>query len=113
MAAPVSVAVALPVSRSTTCTRPASPATLHSASLFAEPVRGLGNANPARGKLPTQPRNLPCILRTEIERLRVQPPCFLRRRIVGSDAVESGHAALRTRRGRSEVMAKLKFRREP
>jgi hypothetical protein len=35
-----------------------------------------------------------------IERLRVQPLCFLRRRIVGSDAVESGHAALRTRRGR-------------
>jgi hypothetical protein len=30
----------------------------------------------------------------------VQPLCFLRRRIVGSDAVESGHAALRTRRGR-------------
>src|SRR5580658_5581041 len=77
MAAPVSVAAALPVSRSTTCTRPASPSTPHSASLFAEPVRGRGNANPARGKLPTQPRNLPCILRTEIERLRVQPLCFL------------------------------------
>jgi hypothetical protein len=63
----------LPVSRSTTCTRPASPSTLHSASLFAEPIRGRGNANPARGQPPTQPRNLPCILRTEIERLRVQP----------------------------------------
>src|SRR5271163_4089314 len=66
MAAPVSVAAALPVSRSTTCTRPTSPSTPHSASLFAEPVRGRGNANPARGKPPTQPRNLPCILRTEI-----------------------------------------------
>src|ERR1700677_537650 len=101
MAAPVSVAAALPVSRSTTCTRPASPSTPHSASLFGEPVHGRGNANPARGKPPTQPRNLPCILRTEIERLRVQPLCFLRSRIVGSDADESGHAALRTRRGRS------------
>src|ERR1700733_14263737 len=99
MAAPVSVAAALPVSRCTTCTRPASPSTPHSASLFAEPVGGRGNANPARGKPPTQPRNLPCILRTVIERLRVQPLCFLRRRIVGSDAVESGRAALRTRRG--------------
>jgi hypothetical protein len=37
----------------------------------------------------------------------VQPLCFLRRRIVGSDAVESGHAALRTRRGRSEAVTKL------
>jgi hypothetical protein len=64
------------------------------------PVRGRGNANPARGKPPTQPRNLPCMLRTEIERLRVQPLCFLRTRIVGNDAVESGHAALRTGRGR-------------
>src|ERR1700723_1219187 len=100
MAAPVSVAAALPVSRSTTCTRPVSPSTPHSASLFAEPVRGRGNANPAREKPPTQPRNLPCILRTEIERLRVQPLCFLRTRIVGSDAAESGHAALRTGRGR-------------
>jgi hypothetical protein len=34
----------------------------------------------------------------------------LRRRIVGSDAVESGHAALRTRRGRSEVVTKLNCR---
>src|ERR1700748_3628675 len=99
MAAPVSVAAALLVSRSTTCTRPASPSTPHSASLFAEPVRGRGNANPARGKPPTQPRNPPCILRTEIERLRVQPLCFLHRRIVGSDAVESWHAALRTSAG--------------
>ena len=101
MAAPVSVAAAQPVSRSTTCTRPASPSTPHSASLFAEPVRGRGKATPARGKPPTQRRNLPCIPRTEIERLRVQPHCSLRRRIVGSDAVESGHAALRTRRARS------------
>ncbi len=93
--APVSVAVALPVSRSTTCTRPASPSTLHSASLFGEPVRGRGNANLATGTPPTQPRNLPCILRTEIERLRVQPLCSLRRRIVGSDAVESGQRACR------------------
>jgi hypothetical protein len=35
-------------------------------------------------------RNLPPILRTEIERVRVQPLCFLRMRIVRSDAVESG-----------------------
>src|ERR1700733_14989868 len=73
MAAPVSVAAALPVSRSMTCTRPASPLTPHSASLFAEPDRGRGNANPEREKPPTQPRNLPCTLRTEIEGLRVQP----------------------------------------
>ena len=38
----------------------------------------------------------------------MQPLCFLRRRIVGSDAVESGHAALRTRR--AEVVTKLNFR---
>jgi hypothetical protein len=35
--------------------------------------RGRGNANPERGKPPTQPRNLPCTLSTEIEGLRVQP----------------------------------------
>jgi hypothetical protein len=34
---------------------------------------GRGNANPERRKPPTQPRNLPCTLRTEIEGLRVQP----------------------------------------
>ena len=56
MAAPVSVAAAQPVSRSTTCTRRASPSTPHSASLFAEPVPGRGNANPALGKGSFAPR---------------------------------------------------------